>query len=172
MHTMTMASCWVGLTLPGMIEEPGSFSGSRSSPSPQRGPEASQRMSLATLISATASPRTAAMDATIASREPRAVNLFGARSLRVNVFLEPHSREQHVMQVVDNGLRQNDRLLTHNEEPALGSHLVTPRFGFAHHGIYVGGGKVVHYGAIEGHPFRDRCKKFLSLASPVDVPSW
>jgi len=30
----------------------------------------------------------------------------------------------------------------------LGAHLVTPRRGFAHHGIYVGGGKVVHYGAL------------------------
>jgi hypothetical protein len=30
----------------------------------------------------------------------------------------------------------------------LGAHLVTPRFGFAHHGIYVGGGNVVHYGAL------------------------
>ena len=27
-HTMVSASAWVGLTLPGMIEEPGSFSGS------------------------------------------------------------------------------------------------------------------------------------------------
>jgi hypothetical protein len=27
----------------------------------------------------------------------------------------------------------------------LGSHLVTPRRGYLHHGIYVGAGKVVHY---------------------------
>src|ERR1700731_644478 len=50
MQTITIASCWVGLTLPGMIDEPGSFSGKRSSPKPQRGPEASQRMSLAIFI--------------------------------------------------------------------------------------------------------------------------
>ena len=31
MQTMTIASCCVGLTLPGMIEEPGSFSGNSSS---------------------------------------------------------------------------------------------------------------------------------------------
>src|SRR5579862_494981 len=43
-------------------------------------------------------------------------------------------------------VNRNDRLLAHNEEPPLGSHLVTPRLGFAHHGIYVGGGRVVHYG--------------------------
>jgi hypothetical protein len=35
--TMVIASHWVGFTLPGMIEEPGSFSGSEISPMPQRG---------------------------------------------------------------------------------------------------------------------------------------
>jgi hypothetical protein len=35
-------------------------------------------------------------------------------------------------------------LLT-TQEPLLGSHIVTPRRGYLHHGIYVGGGKVVHY---------------------------
>ena len=29
-----------------------------------------------------------------------------------------------------------------------GAHLVTPWLGFAHHGIYVGEGRVVHYGAL------------------------
>jgi len=46
------------------------------------------------------------------------------------------------------GLRRNDRRLAEGEEPALGSHLLTPRLGFAHHGIYVGCGRVVHYGAL------------------------
>jgi Lecithin retinol acyltransferase len=54
------------------------------------------------------------------------------------------------MQISGNTPRRNDRVLAHDEEPPLGSHLVTPRFGFAHHGIYVGGGKVVHYGGL-GH---------------------
>jgi hypothetical protein len=45
------------------------------------------------------------------------------------------------------GLRRHDRRLAEGEEPAVGSHLVTPRFGFAHHGIYLGGGRVIHYGA-------------------------
>ena len=44
---MIIASDWVGLTLPGMIELPGSFSGSCNSPSPDRGPEPSQRRSSA-----------------------------------------------------------------------------------------------------------------------------
>src|SRR6266853_853041 len=37
-QTMVIASACVGFTLPGMIEDPGSFSGMESSPSPQRGP--------------------------------------------------------------------------------------------------------------------------------------
>ena len=52
--TMVSISAWVGLTLPGMIELPGSFSGSFSSPSPQRGPEPISLMSLAILVSETA----------------------------------------------------------------------------------------------------------------------
>ena len=30
----------------------------------------------------------------------------------------------------------------------MGAHLITPWLGFAHHGIYVGEGKVIHYGAL------------------------
>ena len=47
---MVTASHWVGFTLPGMMELPGSFSGMWSSPMPQRGPLASKRMSLAIFI--------------------------------------------------------------------------------------------------------------------------
>jgi hypothetical protein len=36
-------------------------------------------------------------------------------------------------------------LLVGDHEPPLGSHLVTPRRGYLHHGIYVGARKVVHY---------------------------
>ena len=54
-----MASLWVGFTFPGMIDDPGSFSGRISSPRPARGPDASHRMSLAIFISDTASVRTA-----------------------------------------------------------------------------------------------------------------
>src|ERR1700733_9569113 len=78
MQTMTMASHWGGLTLPGMMDEPGSLAGSTSSLMPQRGPEASQRMSLATFIRQTARPRRPAEALTIASRLPWAANLFAA----------------------------------------------------------------------------------------------
>lgn len=42
---------------------------------------------------------------------------------------------------------------------ALGAHLVTPRFGYEHHGIYVGNGKVVHYAGLS---------RALLLRGPVE----
>jgi hypothetical protein len=39
------------------------------------------------------------------------------------------------------------RQLRDDEEPTMGAHLVTPWHGFAHHGVYVGCGRVVHYNA-------------------------
>jgi hypothetical protein len=41
-----------------------------------------------------------------------------------------------------------DELLASDQEPPLGSHLVTPRRGYLHHGIYVGHRKVVHYSGL------------------------
>lgn len=40
---------------------------------------------------------------------------------------------------------QQDRLLQPFEEPPLAGHLVSPRRLYTHHGIYVGGGRVIHY---------------------------
>ena len=80
----------------------------------------------------------------------------------------------------------SDRVLGANEEPPLGAHLVTPRFAYAHHGIYVGGGAVVHYrafacewrrGPVEeislarfahGHPVRVRAPRVRGLP-PADI---
>ena len=45
-------------------------------------------------------------------------------------------------------LHEADRLLGTSEEPALGAHLVTPRRGFIHHGIYVGACRVIHYAGL------------------------
>ena len=64
---MVSASHCVGFTLPGMIELPGSFSGRISSPNPARGPEASQRISLAIFISAQAKVFSAPWANTMAS---------------------------------------------------------------------------------------------------------
>ena len=76
--TMVSASLWVGLTLPGMIDEPGSFSGMRNSPKPQRGPLASQRISLAILLRLAAKVLSAPLANTAASRAASASNLLGA----------------------------------------------------------------------------------------------
>ncbi|MBV9702983.1 MAG: lecithin retinol acyltransferase family protein, partial [Methylobacteriaceae bacterium] len=46
-------------------------------------------------------------------------------------------RKEHVR-------HDHDRWLRPQEEPPLGAHLITPRFTYQHHGIYVGGGLVVH----------------------------
>ena len=40
------------------------------------------------------------------------------------------------------------RMLDPGEDPPLGAHLITPFLGYTHHGIFVGDGKVVHYGAL------------------------
>ena len=77
-QTIVMASDCVGLTFPGMIEEPGSFSGSSSSPRPERGPEPSHRMSFAIFMSETASVRRAPCAKTRASWAASAANGFGA----------------------------------------------------------------------------------------------
>ena len=74
------ASHCVGLTLPGMIELPGSFSGIVISPKPERGPLASQRTSFAIFISTPASPRSAPCRCTSASLAASASNLLGAES--------------------------------------------------------------------------------------------
>lgn len=35
-------------------------------------------------------------------------------------------------------------------EPPLAAHLVTPRRGYLHHGLYVGNGRVIHYAGLAG----------------------
>src|SRR3546814_5784810 len=98
---MVRASHWVGLTLPGMIEEPGSFSGIVSSPMPQRGPLASQRTSFAIFIKAPAKVRSAADRFTSASCADRAKNLLSAlRNGSPVIRSEEHTSElQSLMRI-------------------------------------------------------------------------
>jgi len=49
---------------------------------------------------------------------------------------------------LNGGLHSAKWRLVAEEEPLLGSHIVTPRRGYLHHGIYVGGGKIVHYAGL------------------------
>jgi hypothetical protein len=46
------------------------------------------------------------------------------------------------------GLRPCDQALEATHEPPPGAHLVTPRRGYTHHGIYVGRSRVVQYGGL------------------------
>ena len=45
-------------------------------------------------------------------------------------------------------LSRRDHALDPAREPPVGAHLVTPRRGYTHHGIYVGRGRVVQYGGV------------------------
>ena len=76
--SIASASHCVGFTLPGMIEEPGSFAGIFSSANPARGPQDSNRTSLAILNSDTANVFRVALNCTRSSCAPWTVNLFGA----------------------------------------------------------------------------------------------
>ena len=77
-QTIVSASHCVGLTLPGMIDEPGSFSGRAISPRPERGPEPRKRMSLPILLREHASTLSAPDASMIASCAASASNLLGA----------------------------------------------------------------------------------------------
>ena len=67
-QTISRLSAITGFTLPGMMLDPGWTAGRFSSPRPQRGPEPSQRISLAILVSATAYVRSAPLRKQTASR--------------------------------------------------------------------------------------------------------
>ena len=75
---MVRASHWVGFTLPGIIDDPGSFSGKFNSPSPDLGPDPSNLISLAILWSETATVFIIPDISTIASCVAIASNLFSA----------------------------------------------------------------------------------------------
>ena len=59
--------------------------------------------------------------------------------------------------------QHRDKLLVEGEEPQPGSHLISPRHGYTHHGIYVGAGRVVHYAGLARGQFRGRIEE-VSLA--------
>ena len=93
-QTISSISAITGFTLPGMIELPGCSSGSAISPMPQRGPEPSQRMSLAILVSVAAAPRSAPDASTSASCAASASNRLGAWRSGIADLLAPSSRSR------------------------------------------------------------------------------
>jgi Lecithin retinol acyltransferase len=67
-----------------------------------------------------------------------------------------------MMKVAKAGLA-NAWTLNEGEEPPLAAHLVTPRRGYIHHGLYVGHGRIIHYPGVIGG-FRRRAVEEVSLA--------
>jgi len=56
-----------------------------------------------------------------------------------------------------------DSLLPEGAEPLPAAHVLTPRRGYLHHGIYVGRGRVVHYAGLARGLFREPVEE-VSLA--------
>jgi hypothetical protein len=77
----------VGLTFPGIIDEPGSFSGSINSPYPARGPEPKNLTSFDIFINATAQVFSVPEKFTIESCAASSANLFGAGLKGILVYL-------------------------------------------------------------------------------------
>ena len=95
---MVRASHWVGLTLPGMMLLPGSFSGSESSPRPHLGPLPKKRMSFAIFMSDTATVFKAPEASTMASWAANASNLHTRIASLLDRLLE-------VMKIMSHNLR-------------------------------------------------------------------
>src|SRR2546430_11052042 len=108
--TMVRASDCVGFTLPGMMEEPGSFSGSVSSPRPQRGPEASQRISLAIFMSEAASVFSAPEAKTSSSCAESAANLLGRSEEHTSELQSQSNLVCRLLLEKNNGIELEHRL--------------------------------------------------------------
>lgn len=70
------------------------------------------------------------------------------------------------------GLRPCDQALDPTREPPFGAHMVTPRRGYTHHGIYVGRSRVVQYGGLS-HGLRRGPVEEVSLSDFAQgCPMW
>src|SRR2546427_13216699 len=65
-----------------------------------------------------------------------------------------------------------DLLLGENDEPPLGSHVITPRRGYLHHGIYVGAGTVVHYAGLANGLRRGPVEEISLTRFTAGRPAW
>lgn len=70
------------------------------------------------------------------------------------------------------GLGLCDRPLDPECEPPLGAHMVTPRRGYTHHGIYVGSGRVVQYGGLSWGLRRGPVEEVLLSQFAQGRPVW
>jgi hypothetical protein len=69
-------------------------------------------------------------------------------------------------------LSRRDHSLDPAREPPLGAHLVTPRRGYTHHGIYVGRGRVVQYGGLSHGLRRAPVEEVALLQFARGRPIW
>ena len=106
---------------------------------------------------------------------------MGAIGFRMNIFFDAlvpkrggngeHQFSKHEDRPYG-GLRRAEWFLVAEQEPPLGSHVVTSRCGYQHHGIYVGDGKVVHYAGL-AHGLHRGPVEEVSLARFTDGhPGW
>jgi hypothetical protein len=65
-----------------------------------------------------------------------------------------------------------DQTLGPELEPPLGAHMVTPRRGYTHHGIYVGLGRVVQYGGLSHGLNRDPVQEVSLSQFSQGRPIW
>jgi Lecithin retinol acyltransferase len=65
-----------------------------------------------------------------------------------------------------------ERLLASAQEPPLGAHIVTPRRGYTHHGIYVGRGKVVQYAGLTRGLHRGPVEEVVLTQFTQGHPIW
>jgi len=116
--------------------------------------------------------------------EPDATN---ERRTRAHMFIPPHVafvdqcfRVRSRRDTCDSqskrrsvsGFYGGDRPLAANEEPPLGAHLITSRFAYTHHGVYVGAGAVVHYGAFAHHWHRGPVEEVSLSGFAHGHPVW
>jgi len=75
------------------------------------------------------------------------------RSLRSPIGT-PTAHDRGVAHSEYSGAQFLDSLLAEGDEPLPGAHILSPRRGYLHHGIYVGNGRVVHYSGLAHCLFR------------------
>ncbi len=58
----------------------------------------------------------------------------------------------------------------------IGAHLTSPRWGYAHHGLYAGAGRVIHYAGLHGMfqsgLIEEVALEYFALGNAVQVRAW
>jgi|SRR5580692_10546842 hypothetical protein len=82
------------------------------------------------------------------------------------------TRCRHFRVQSDGEPQHRDTLLVRGDDPQPGSHLISPRRGYLHHGIYIGDGKVVHYAGLVRGPFRGPIEEVSLTQFAFDRAVW